>query len=71
MIIDDADDPAIEDGVYVISYSELVDGYRHAFYDSRRRSNGGQRVRYSRTSQHPPDRRCPECREIKERLSPK
>lgn len=63
MIIDDADHPAVEGGTYVISYNELVDGYRHAFYDDRRRSLGGQRVRYSRTSNHPPDPRCPECQE--------
>jgi len=76
VIIDDADSPAVEGGVYVIGYSELVDGYRHAFYDSRKRSLGGQRVRYSRTPGHPPDHRCPECREaiatfLKERVSPK
>lgn len=62
MIIDDADHPAVEGGTYVIGYPELVDGYRHAFFDDRRRSLGGQRVRYSRNPSHPLDPRCPECK---------
>lgn len=33
-----------------------TDGYRHAFYDEKRR-----RVRYSRSADHPEDPRCPEC----------
>lgn len=70
MIIDDADSPAVEGGLYVIGYGELVDGYRHAFHDSRRRSNGGQRVRYSRIPNHPPDRRCPECAAVKAAREP-
>lgn len=56
MIIHDADHPFVEGGVYHIGYGELVDGYRHAFYDERRR-----RVRYSREPNHPADPRCPEC----------
>lgn len=56
MILDDAGHPAVEGGRYQISYGELVDGYRHAFYDEKRR-----RVRYSRTPLHPADPRCPEC----------
>lgn len=57
MILDDANHPAVEGGVYVISYTELVDGYRHAYYDPAER-----RVRYSRKSDHLPDDRCPECK---------
>lgn len=54
MILDDADDPAVEGGVYVIPYNELVDGYWHAFYN-------GRKIRYSRSFDHPADPRCPEC----------
>lgn len=62
MIIDDADHPAVEGGTYVIGYSEMVDGYRHAY---RVQSKYGTRsqVRYSRDFRHPPDPRCPECAE--------
>ena len=59
MIIDDADHPAVEGGLYVISYSELVDGYRHAFWNEDRR-----KVCYARTVGHPEDPRCPECAAI-------
>ena len=64
MILDDADHPAVEGGVYVIGYGELVDGYRHAY---RVHSQAGARswVRYSRTFGHPPDPRCPECAETR------
>lgn len=58
MIIDDADHPAVEGGEYVLAYVELVEGYRHAFYDEKRR-----RVRYSRHANHPADPRCPGCAE--------
>lgn len=60
MILDDADRPAVEGGVYHIGYIELVDGYRHAYEVT---STHGYRkwVRYSRTANHPPDPRCPEC----------
>jgi hypothetical protein len=60
VIIDDADRPAVEGGVYSISYVELVDGYRHAFWNPDRR-----KVCYSRTFAHPEDPRCPECAEAK------
>lgn len=56
MIIDDADHPAVEGGHYVISYNELVDGYRHAY-----RVEGERKVRYTRRDNHPADPRCPEC----------
>ena len=54
IILDDANNPAVEGGTYVISYGELVDGYRHAWHD-------GERVRYGRNFGHPADPRCPEC----------
>jgi len=47
IVIDDADRPAVEGGVYVIGYIEAVDGYRHAWRDERSR-----KVRYSRTPNH-------------------
>lgn len=56
VILDDADHPAVENGRYCIGYTEAVGGYRHAFYDERKR-----KVRYSRTANHPADPRCPEC----------
>lgn len=56
IILDDANTPAVECGVYVVSYCELVDGYRHAYYDPKAR-----RVRYTRNRAHPADPRCPEC----------
>ena len=62
MILDDADHPAVESGVYVIGYTELVDGYRHAYADpDSRRGRRSGKVRYSRTADHPADPRCPEC----------
>jgi hypothetical protein len=58
VILHDADRPFVERGVYYIQYGELVDGYRHAYYDEKRR-----RVRYSRTRDHPHDPKCPGCGE--------
>ena len=58
LIIDDADHPAVEGGVYAIGYGELVDGYRHAY---RVQSRYTSWVRYSRSFAHPTDPRCPEC----------
>jgi hypothetical protein len=61
MILDDATRPAVERGVYTIGYSEMVDGYHHAYYvDSPNPTKRG--VRYSRTPNHPADPRCPECK---------
>lgn len=59
-IIDDADQPAVEGGVYVIGYCEAVAGYWHA-YRVQNRTGSRSAVRYSRTFGHPPDPRCPEC----------
>lgn len=70
VIIDDADHPAVEGGVYVIAYGEMVDGYRHAYRVTREVGSGvpgltprhtRSWVRYSRDFGHPPDPRCPEC----------
>jgi hypothetical protein len=58
MILDDADHPAVEGGVYVIPYNEAVDGYWHAF-------RKGRKVQYSRSWGHPADPRCPECNKTK------
>ena len=68
MIVDDADHPAVEGGEYVISYGEMVDGYRHA-YRVQSRYGTRSRVRYSRTFGHPPDPRCPECRAAQSKRS--
>jgi hypothetical protein len=62
VILDDADSPAVEGGLYVIAYGELVDGYRHAYATTTRPDGRGRKViRYSRTFGHPTDPRCPEC----------
>lgn len=62
IILCDADHPAVERGLYVISYNEMVDGYRHAYADpDSRRGRRSGRVRYSRTANHPADPHCPEC----------
>jgi hypothetical protein len=60
MIIDDAAHPAVERGKYVVPYNESVDGYRHAYKWTSPRGFRSE-VRYSRTANHPPDPRCPEC----------
>jgi len=65
LIIHDADHPHIEGGLYVIAYGELVDGYRHAYYDPKKR-----RVRYSRYRAHPADPGCPECAEDTRQVRP-
>jgi len=62
MIIDDANHPAIEGGTYVIAYGELVDGYRHAYEAPVGKYGHRTVVRYSRTANHSPDPRCPECK---------
>lgn len=62
MILDDASHPAVEGGTYVIAYGELVDGYRHAYKWTSPHGHRSE-VRYSRTPNHPPDPRCPECAE--------
>jgi hypothetical protein len=51
----------VERGRYFIGYSDMVDGYRHAYWDDRPRRDGGQRVRHTRKANHPADARCPEC----------
>ena len=61
MILDDANSPAVEGGTYVIPYNEMVDGYWHAYKAPVGRSGFRKAVRYSRSANHPPDPRCPEC----------
>lgn len=61
MILDDANSPAVEGGLYVIAYGELVDGYRHAYRAPVGRHGFRTTVRYSRSANHPADLRCPEC----------
>jgi hypothetical protein len=61
MILDDADHPAVERGTYVIGYCEMVDGYRHAYEAPVGKYGHRTVVRYTRSANHPPDPRCPEC----------
>lgn len=63
VILDDADHPVVEGGLYQISYGELVDGYRHAYEAPAGKYGRRTVVRYSRTANHPADPRCPECAE--------
>ena len=65
MIIDDADNPAVEGGLYVIAYGELVDGYRHAYEAPAGKYGHRTEIRYTRNRNHPQDPRCPGCRESK------
>lgn len=67
IVLDDADQPAVEGGVYRIAYGELVDGYRHAYASIDRFKR--RVVRYSRTADHPIDPACPQCAYPLERLS--
>lgn len=60
MILCDASRPHISGGRYVIPYSESVDGYLHAYWVGSPNPNK-RGVRYSRTSNHPVDQRCPQC----------
>jgi hypothetical protein len=61
IILDDANHPSVESGVYVISYNELVDGYRHAYEAPADKYGFRTVVRYSRSRNHPADPRCPGC----------
>lgn len=65
MILDDADWPAVEGGVYHIAYNEIVDGYRHAYEAPVGKYGHRTVVRYSRSANHPPDPHCPECRDLR------
>ncbi len=44
------------DRPYFVGYVDMVDGYRHAWWD-------GKRMRRGRNFGHPLDARCPECAE--------
>ena len=60
VILCGTDRPQAGTAPYYIGYSDLVDGYRHAWTEV---SKGGHRrkVRVGRSANHPPDPRCPEC----------
>lgn len=47
---------------YFIGYSDMVDGYRHAWAEVDR--FGRRKIRRSRSANHPTDPRCPECQEV-------
>lgn len=49
---------------YFIGYSDLVDGYWHAWAETDRL--GRTKIRRGRTRVHPADPRCPECHPEKE-----
>lgn len=46
-------------GPHFIGYTDLVDGYRHAWTETDR--FGRVKLRLSRSAAHPHDPRCPEC----------
>lgn len=48
-------------GPYFIGYSDMVDGYRHAYAETDRL--GRRKIRTTRNATHPPDPRCPGCLE--------
>lgn len=63
MIICDANHAPIEQGRIFIGYCEMVDGYRHAWRETK---HGRTKIRYSRTANHPTDPACPECNPLPE-----
>lgn len=56
----DAPQPGVEP--YFIGYSDLVDGYRHAYAETDK--FGRTKIRRSRSANHPADPRCPECKGV-------
>jgi hypothetical protein len=58
IIICGTDTPQGGIGPYYIGYSDLVDGYRHAWLDT---SSRRPVMKRGRTANHPADPRCPEC----------
>lgn len=59
VIICGTNDPQPGARPYFIGYSDMVDGYRHAYAETDRL--GRTRLRRSRSANHPPDPRCPGC----------
>ena len=53
------DNPQSGNRPYFIGYSDMVDGYRHAYAE--KDQFGRTRIRRSRTANHPADPRCPGC----------
>lgn len=51
----------IGQGPYFIGYSDMVDGYRHAYAETDQL--GRRKIRTTRNAIHPPDPRCPGCAE--------
>jgi hypothetical protein len=51
----DSSRPGMAGDVYQVPYAEAVQGYRHGFMTHH---NG---VIWTRSPNHPPDPRCPEC----------
>ena len=60
VILCGTDGPQAGSAPYYIGYSDLVDGYRHAWTEVGKRGHG-RKVRVGRSANHPPDSRCPEC----------
>jgi hypothetical protein len=62
MIICGTDNPHIDsDGLIYIGYTDLVDGYRHAYRVTLK--TGRVQVKHARSNRHPADRGCPGCAE--------
>lgn len=61
IILCGSDSPQGGTGPYYIGYSDLVDGYRHAWIEEDR--FGRKKMRRGRTRSHPADPRCPGCKE--------
>lgn len=53
------DSPQPGTAPYYVGYSDMVDGYRHAWTETDR--FGRKKIRRGRTANHPADSRCPEC----------
>lgn len=54
------DDPQPGTEPYYIGYTDLVDGYRHAWLEWDK-THTCSRIRHGRNFGHPADPRCPEC----------
>lgn len=54
-----ADSPQPGTKPYHIGYTDLVDGYRHAWTETG--PGGRKKLRHGRSPNHPADPRCPEC----------
>lgn len=59
IILCGTDNPQAGTALYFIGYTDLVDGYRHAWVETG--PTGRQEMRRGRDFGHPADPRCPEC----------